>query len=144
MKVTVVIENKHDSGCSCEDCMCEEYGEQEIAVTCPVATHDGVMNHTNKQVAIHEHDYGPATDPNKRCGNCGYFNQTLNMLDCIEEGMEVNEILDKTKNPELGYCQLFHFICSAKNVCNSWMKGGPIVNMVEEDDEEEYVGRRFI
>jgi len=133
-KITVIIEGEGGE----EDEYCGCFDEQEVEITCPVATHDEVMNDSNKEVAIQEHGYGPAQVMDKRCGNCGYFNQTLNMLDCIETGMEVEDVT------KVGYCTLFHFVCSEKNTCDSWMKGGPITNYIEEEDVEETTGRRFI
>ena len=76
----------------------------------------------------------------KRCGNCGYFNMTKAMLDCIGDTEE-----DVVSEASHGYCQLFHFNCLAKNVCDSWMKGGPITDHIEEpQDDETMLGKRFI
>jgi hypothetical protein len=60
---------------------------------------------------------------------------TTAMLDCIGDAEE----------EEVGYCQLFHFNCLATNVCDSWMKGGPITDHIEEpQDDETMLGKRFI
>ena len=59
---------------------------------------------------------------------------TTAMLDCIGDAEE-----------DVGYCQLFHFNCLATNVCDSWMKGGPITDHIEEpQDDETMLGKRFI
>ena len=121
--ITVIIENGP-----------EQYEEQEVETSCPTATQDETLNEANKEAAIQDHSYGPTDISNKRCGNCGYFNMTTAMLDCIGDAEE-----------DVGYCQLFHFNCLATNVCDSWMKGGPITDHIEEpQDDETMLGKRFI
>ena len=125
--ITVIIEN----GLPTTE---EQYEEQEVEISCPTATQDETLNEANKEAAIQDHSYGPTDISDKRCGNCGYFNMTTAMLDCIGDTEE-----------DVGYCQLFHFNCLAKNVCDSWMKGGPITDHIEEpQDDETMLGKRFI
>ncbi len=136
-KITVIIENEQPT-------TLEQYEEQEVEITCPVATQDQILNESNKEVAIQDHSYGPTGSSSKQCGNCGYFNMTASMLDCIhKEAAEEKEAEEEEEG--VGYCQQFHFICSAKNVCESWMKGGPITDHIEEPrDDETMLGKRFI
>ena len=136
--ITIIIENgKSDSD---DSALSELYNETDVDITCPVATQDDVLNSTNKDKTIEDHNYGPATVADKACGNCGYFNQTASMVDCIEEGVGQGN----SKESDVGYCTQYHFACSARNTCDSWMKGGPISDHIEEDDEEDKGNRRFI
>ena len=131
--ITVIIEN----GLPTTE---EQYEEQEVEISCPTATQDETLNEANKEAAIQDHSYGPTDISDKRCGNCGYFNMTKAMLDCIGDTEE-----DVVSEASHGYCQLFHFNCLAKNVCDSWMKGGPITDHIEEpQDDETMLGKRFI
>ena len=131
--ITVIIENDLPT-------TEEQYEEQEVEISCPTATQDETLNEANKEAAIQDHSYGPTDISDKRCGNCGYFNMTKAMLDCIGD-TEENVVSEASH----GYCQLFHFSCLAKNVCDSWMKGGPIIDHIEEpQDDETMLGKRFI
>lgn len=131
--ITVIIENDLPT-------TEEQYEEQEVEISCPTATQDETLNEANKEAAIQDHSYGPTDISDKRCGNCGYFNMTKAMLDCIGDTKE-----DVVSEASHGYCQLFHFNCLAKNVCDSWMKGGPIIDHIEEpQDDETMLGKRFI
>jgi hypothetical protein len=131
--ITVIIENDLPT-------TEEQYEEQEVEISCPTATQDETLNEANKEAAIQDHSYGPTDISDKRCGNCGYFNMTKAMLDCIGD-TEENVVSEASH----GYCQLFHFNCLAKNVCDSWMKGGPIIDHIEEpQDDETMLGKRFI
>lgn len=131
--ITVIIENDLPT-------TEEQYEEQEVEISCPTATQDETLNEANKEAAIQDHSYGPTDISDKRCGNCGYFNMTKAMLDCIGDTEE-----DVVSEASHGYCQLFHFSCLAKNVCDSWMKGGPITDHIEEpQDDETMLGKRFI
>lgn len=63
---------------------------------------------------------------------------TMAMLDCIHDD-------DDEQEEDVGYCQLFHFNCLGTNVCDSWMKGGPITDYIEEpQDDDTMLGKRFI
>lgn len=128
---------------------------------CPLATVDVALNTKNRDIAIKERGYGPMNpeEPNKkfwkgigdlwdiseeeakssRCANCAAFIQTPKMLECIENGLgldddyasegadEMGENRERTlKAADLGYCQLFAFKCAADRVCRAWLFGGPI------------------
>jgi len=38
-------------------------------------------------------------------------------------------------NPNLGYCQMYKFMCSEDHTCDSWAEGGPIT---DADDGSEH------
>jgi hypothetical protein len=69
-----------------------------------------------------------------RCGNCSAFIQTPAMLECIKSGIEGNMENDKELAYEdqfmeaanLGFCELFHFLCAGSRTCDAWKSGGPI------------------
>lgn len=95
--------------------------------TCPIATLDPEVNEENKQVAVEEANYrDPADDGGFKlsdvCGNCAAFNQTHEIMECMGN------------NPNLGYCQMYKFMCSADHTCDSWAEGGPIT---DADDGSE-------
>jgi len=123
---------------------------------CPVATQDIHTNLKNRNNAFKEFGYGPPdpelpnevfwikkakmynapTDAVKqmRCGNCAAFIQTPSMLECIKTGIEGG---DEVKNQlayedqfmeaaNLGFCELFHFVCAGSRTCDAWKSGGPI------------------
>ena len=125
---------------------------------CPRATQDVELNTNNRQVAIDRYGYGPM-NPNQpnpefwaekaniwnitaqeamsaRCGNCGVFVRTPEMLDCIAKGLgrdpEVGKIIDES---ELGYCEMHDFKCAAPRTCNTWVVGE---SEEEESEEKEY------
>jgi len=58
-KITVTIENEQPT-------TLEQYEEQEVEITCPVATQDQILNESNKEVAIQDHSYGPTGSSSKR------------------------------------------------------------------------------
>lgn len=89
---------------------------------CPIATQDLETNEENKRLAVKEHQYGPAINPEESCGTCSVFNITQHMQQCM---------LDETG--ELGYCQLLKFMCSASNSCSAWEEGGPLEDMPSEE-----------
>jgi hypothetical protein len=145
----------------------DEYGmEDEGSGDCPVATGDLTINLQNRGKAIEKADYGPM-DPNlpndeywKRmgdkwgespenakkmlCGNCSAFNQTSEMMSCIEKGLSpdrMDDAMEVVEAGDLGFCEIFDFKCAAKRTCAAWIVGGPITDDSEEDmdeDEEEY------
>ena len=89
--------------------------------SCPLPTKDEALTQENKDVAIAEYNYGPAiTDA--ECGNCGMYNQTDDMMDCIGDD-----------SGSTGYCQMLKFVCSSENTCNEWVEGGPITSDLQED-----------
>ena len=130
---------------------------------CPIATRDMTLNLQNRGKAIEKADYGPM-DPNQpndeywmrmasrwnttpdearemRCGNCAAFDQSDEMLQCIEDGLSEDreeDAMEVVDAGDLGYCEIFDFKCAAARTCNAWV--------VSEDDEEdseegEYVSR---
>lgn len=115
---------------------------------CPTATKDIKANLEGRQVAIETANYGPLNpnEPNEDywkakadmfegnvedakkalCGNCVFFVQTPQILDCIAEGInDVNE-WDSIEAGDLGYCEAFDFKCAASRTCDAWVVGGPI------------------
>lgn len=122
---------------------------------CPIATRDMTLNLQNRGKAIEKADYGPMdprqpndeywmrmasrwnTTPDEaremRCGNCGAFDQSAEMLQCIEDGLtedrEADRMEDMVDASDLGYCEIFDFKCAASRTCNAWIVG--------EDDEED-------
>lgn len=124
--------------------------------TCPVATQDIQVNLKNRNNAFKEFGYGPPNpdEPNDvfwikkakmynaptdavktmRCGNCAAFIQTPAMLECIKSGIESNKEADNELAYEdqfmeaanLGFCELFHFLCAGSRTCDAWKSGGPI------------------
>ena len=117
---------------------------------CPEATQNIEVNLKNRQNAIDTANYGPLNpnEPNEeywkkkadmfkgdvesakkaRCGNCAFFVQTKQMLDCIAGGInDVNE-WDTIDAGDLGYCEAFDFKCAADRTCDAWLVGGPITD----------------
>ena len=95
--------------------------------SCPLPTKDADLNAENKAIAVEEYGYrDPAMDGGFRltdvCGNCGAYNQTEDMLECIGD-----------ESGELGYCQLLKFVCEKAYTCDKWVEGGPITSYVDED-----------
>lgn len=103
--------------------------ENEEGMMCPPATQDSDLNVENKDIAIEEADYRDGDvagfRPDKVCGNCAAYNQSPKIMECIG---------DDSADPELGYCQIYKFVCQAYYTCNSWAEGGPII----EDADESY------
>lgn len=98
----------------------DEMEENEEGQNCPLPTQDAELNEENKMAAAEEHGYrDPADDGGFRlseiCGNCGAYNQTEDMLECIGD-----------ESGNLGYCQLLKFVCEKEYTCNKWVEGGPI------------------
>lgn len=121
--------------------------------TCPPATKDIATNLKNRQNAIDTAHYGPLNpnEPNQKywdakasmfegdveaakkalCGNCSFFVQTKEMLDCIAEGIggDKNDEWATIDAGDLGYCEAFDFKCAAKRTCDAWVVGGPITEL---------------
>lgn len=123
---------------------------------CPVATQDIQVNLKNRNNAFKKFGYGPPDPslPNEvfwmkkakmynaptkdvkqmRCGNCSAFIKTPAMLECIKSGIEGNMENEKELAYEdqfmqaanLGFCELFHFLCAGSRTCDAWKSGGPI------------------
>jgi hypothetical protein len=119
---------------------------------CPPATLDIPLNIENRQKCIDQANYGPL-DPNlpnedywkkkadqfnttpddakkALCGNCSFFIQTKEILDCIAQGLgDVgNDPYDSINAGDLGYCEAYDFKCAASRTCDAWVVGGPITN----------------
>jgi hypothetical protein len=118
---------------------------------CPPATQDVQINLKNRQNAIDTVGYGPLNpeEPNDEfwqdkatrwgieiaeaktaiCGNCIFFVQTTEMLDCIESGLGSGEAEDASvRGGGLGYCNAFDFKCAPERTCNAWAAGGPVTD----------------
>jgi hypothetical protein len=98
--------------------------------SCPIATQDAEVNEEAKELAIEEVNYrDPSNDGGFKltevCGNCGAYNQTDDMLECIGD-----------ESGDLGYCQMYKFVCSSDHVCDDWVKGGPIKSMAEGSERD--------
>jgi hypothetical protein len=116
---------------------------------CPPATKDIELNLKNRQECIDVANYGPENpnEPNEDywiakaemfesdveaakkalCGNCVFFIQTPQMLDCIAQGIGGEDAYDSIEAGDLGYCEAFDFKCAAQRTCDAWVVGGPIV-----------------
>jgi hypothetical protein len=119
---------------------------------CPPATQSIDLNLKNRKKAIDEYMYGPM-DPNQpneeywakiaaewnmddtdsaksaRCGNCGAFDISDKMQDCIARGIGSepgSDSMDSVDAGTLGYCKFLKFKCAAKRTCSAWIEGGPI------------------
>jgi len=136
--------------------------EDEMEGGCPLATRDLTLNLKNRGKAIDKAMYGPMNpnEPNDdywrkmgskwdtspeeaktmRCGNCAAFNQTEEMLKCIDTGLAPDRMKDAMEVQEagdLGFCEIFDFKCAAKRTCAAWIVGGPITDDKESEDEGE-------
>jgi hypothetical protein len=117
---------------------------------CPPSTLDIPLNIKNRQKCIDQANYGPL-DPNlpnedywkkkgdkfnttpeeakkALCGNCSFFIQTKEILDCIAQGLgDVGvDPYDSIQSGDLGYCEAYDFKCAASRTCDAWVVGGPI------------------
>lgn len=134
--------------------MKKAYAKGGSVSACPEATLDIHINLANRNHAIEDYGYGPLNpnEPSKdfwdkkakmwmisvdeaktaRCGNCAAFIKTPAMLQCIANGMEMEDkphessAMDVIKAANLGYCELFHFKCAGDRTCDAWLVGGPI------------------
>ena len=127
----------------------DEKKKQKLA-ECPEATQDVKVNLENRQYAIDSANYGPLNpnEPNEDywkakadqfkgdvesakkalCGNCAFFVQTKQMLDCIAGGINDTNEWDTIEAGDLGYCEAFDFKCAANRTCAAWVVGGPITD----------------
>ena len=102
--------------------------------SCPLPTQVPMLNAKNRQRAIDIVGYGKPEEGTKNlCGNCGAFDQTKKMLGCISVGLPVENPMD---SDDRGYCESFHFACSASHTCKAWVEGGPIVDEEEESEDK--------
>ena len=95
--------------------------ETEQGYTCPLPSQDPDANMENMDMAEYEHNYREA-DTDEYCGICANYNQTDEIMNCIE-----------TDSGDLGYCQVLKFVCSTEYVCDIWASGGPITSEAQEE-----------
>jgi hypothetical protein len=121
-----------------------------LLAACPPATQNIEVNLKGRQNAIDTANYGPLNpnEPNEDywkakadmfkgdlesakkalCGNCSFFVQTKQILDCIAGGINDTNEWDTIEAGDLGYCEAFDFKCAANRTCDAWVSGGPIVD----------------
>jgi len=121
----------------------------------PEAVLDIHVNLKNRNHAIKDYGYGPLNPESEsrvfwdkkaqmwdttvreakkaRCGNCGAFIQTPEMLKWMAQGIEKEDAGEHKSYADdvigaanLGYCELFHFKCAGDRTCDAWLVGGPI------------------
>jgi hypothetical protein len=131
----------------------KKYKSPATFAECPEATQNIEVNLKNRQNAIDTANYGPLNpnEPNEDywkakadmfkgdvaaakkaiCGNCVFFVQTKQMLDCIASGIggDVKDEWDTIQAGDLGYCEAFDFKCAAGRTCDAWVVGGPITDL---------------
>lgn len=118
---------------------------------CPPATQDIDINLKNRQRAIDDYHYGPAnpdkagnywktaaktwgideaTAKSMKCKNCGAFDVSDKMWNCISLGIQgdVKEVdaMASIHKADLGYCNFLHFKCAGTRSCTAWVTGGAI------------------
>ena len=81
----------------------------------PEALADPELNRANKANAVLKANYGKSEDKMRYCGNCEYF---MTDLPNIGKGE--------------GFCEVWEFKCSDKNLCAAYEFAKP------EEEEEEY------
>lgn len=99
----------------------DQYGDDDDS-NCPLPTRDADMNEKNKEQAVDAADYrdpadGGAFRVSEVCGNCKAYNQTEDMLECIGD-----------ESGDLGYCQIYKFVCESGYTCDDWVEGGPMTS----------------
>ena len=99
-----------------EEMEVDKMEEGDDGSMCPLATQDEELNADNKQECIDEANYGEG-DSSSICANCGSYNQTDEMMDCMEDD-----------SGDVGYCQKWKFVCESDNTCDLWVTGGPITS----------------
>ena len=141
-----------------ENAMRQMQVDQAAVKKCPIATQDITVNLKNRGHAITQAAYGPENPdlPNvpfwkkkadtwdvsvndakkSRCGNCAVFNVSVEIRDCIANGIG-NEAdpWGSIKLADMGYCEIFDFKCAATRTCDAWVVGGP--NTGEQNDDTE-------
>jgi hypothetical protein len=110
------------------------------SMKCPPATQDPQLNAKNRKRTKDKFGYGPENleadntrfweqkakrwelpvilATLRRCGNCGAFNISDEMVDCGGASYD----------GEVGYCMGHHFTCSALRTCDTWSPGGPVTD----------------
>lgn len=81
----------------------------------PEAMTDPEVNKANKANAVMKANYGPSNDAMRYCGNCEYFDTEMPTL----------------KKGE-GFCEVWEFRCTDKNLCAAYEFDKP-----EDDSEDE-------
>ena len=92
-----------------------EGGLLEPEMEMPEAMTDEELNLENKAMAVEKAAYGPSDSRTQACGNCEYFNTDY-----------------PTLGKGQGFCEVWEFVCSDKNLCAAWEYKKP-----EEESEEE-------
>lgn len=110
----------------------DQMEETESGKKCPLATRNAEVNDENRQEAVDMHAYrDPADDggfvASEVCGNCAYYNQTEDMMECIGD-----------ESGDTGYCQKLKFVCAAPNTCDEWEGGGPMKSEVLSQPREAF------
>jgi hypothetical protein len=95
-----------------------EGGLLEPEMELPEAMTDETVNRENKAIAVEKAAYGPSDSRTQRCGNCEYFNMEYPTL---AKGQ--------------GFCEVWEFVCSDKNLCAAWEYDKP-----EEEEESDMEG----
>jgi len=108
-----------------DDLIPDDGFEPEMEFACPIATEDAKVNDANRQSAMENYAYGPATEPNVRCGTCEYFDIRSKIISCMADGIGYNE--------GMGYCSELNFVCDKENVCNLWDLGTPSADGMESE-----------
>jgi hypothetical protein len=112
-----------------DDLIPDDGFEPEMEFACPVATEDAKVNDANRQSAMENYAYGPATETwenkNARCGTCEYFDIRSKMISCMVAGIGYNE--------GMGYCSELNFVCDKENVCNLWDLGVPVIDGMDSE-----------
>jgi hypothetical protein len=128
-----------------------EQEEMAKAFSCPPATEDVRLNTENRNAAIQDDlvMYGPMnlsdedywsdlaefwrtdveTAKQSRCGNCGAFDVSPQMQECMPGEIKVPDEESEELNT-LGYCWMYDFKCHSARTCRTHVMGGPI-----NDDE---------
>ena len=104
----------------------DKYMDDDDGNSCPLPTQDADVNAENKEEAIEAANYRDPADSGafrltEVCGNCKAYNQTEDILECIGDD-----------SGDLGYCQIYKFVCEATNTCADWVEGGPMTSEVQD------------
>jgi len=100
----------------------DQYDDDDDGKNCPLPTRDEELNAKNRKAAVEAANYRDpeedgVSDESEVCGNCKAYNQTDEILECIGDD-----------SGEVGYCQLYKFLCSDDYTCDDWVKGGPMTS----------------
>lgn len=100
----------------------DQYDDDDNGNSCPLPTQDAELNAENKEEAVEAANYRDPADSGAFrvtdvCGNCKAYNQTEDILDCIGDD-----------SGDLGYCQIYKFVCESTYTCDDWVEGGPMTS----------------